>query len=192
MFHLLAQIPDPSKVVEKATGVSWEAGMLAVIIVAFMSTIIYMVKRQNDSAREERLEASALREEDRKQAQIREEASAARETRMAERIDTLEDTIKAIQVDHRTEILGLLRDVTTAIAASSESQNAMRQCLGELRETLGQVNGDIKEMCSLLKLSPCLIAGRARGDIRIIDSAGNEIPVGQLEEEHTTRQDYCE
>lgn len=157
-MHVWAQV-DPTPVIEKATGVSWEAGMLALIIFAFMSAITYLMKRQNDNARDER----AVWNE--------------REKRLGTRIDVLEDELKASQRLHSEQLVSLIREVTSAILRSNEEQAATRATLGNLERTMGLVNGDIKEMCRLLTLSPCLIAGRARGDLRILDKDGNEIAI---------------
>jgi len=177
---ILGQIPDPSEVVSHANNVSWEAGMLAVIIVAFMSVIIYMIKRQNDSMKEERISAAKLRESDKEEARLREQIAADRESRMAKRIDVLEDQIKADKTTHANTLVGLIERVTLAITAASEQHAATQKTLEALTDTLGEVNGDIKQMCQLLQLSPCLVAGVERGDIRLLDNTGNEIKVQKI------------
>ena len=36
-------------------------------------------------------------------------------------------------------------------------------------------NGDIHELCTLMKSSPCLLASQARGDIKIMDKDGKPV-----------------
>ena len=114
--------------------------MLAIIIIAFMSTIIYMIKRQNDAMRMEREAAAELRESDRSESQLREQGMQQREERMAKRIDTLEDQIKSLQKDHSEQLVQMIQQVNAAITESNT-------VLQNLTATMGILNGDLKEMC---------------------------------------------
>ena len=151
--------------------------MLALIIVAFMSVIVYMIKRQNDSMKEERKAAAALRESDKVESKMREQIAADREDRMAKRIDVLEDQIKSDKEQHSNVLMQMIERVTTAIAASTEEHAANRRALEQLTLTMDKLNGDIRDMCRLLQMSPCLMAGLKRGDIRITDKEGNVLTV---------------
>lgn len=154
---ILGQIPDPTMVVEKATGVSWEAGMLAVIIVAFMSTIIYMIKRQNDNQKVEL------------------EASAARESRMAARIDILEDEYRKSQKDFADNLVLLTKDLSTAMMETKSAMSEMRETLASLTTVMGTVNGDISKLCQMMQLCPCLLLGKYRGRFKLIDDETGKV-----------------
>lgn len=161
---LLGQIPvpDPTKVIDRASGVSWEAGMLAIIIVVFMSAIVYMIKRQADQVRDDR--------------KIYQE----REMRMAKRIDELEDKLREIDAGHSARLVDMIKEVTTAILKTVDCQQAVSLSLSNLSETMDQVNGDIKDLCQLIRLSPCLLAGCKRGDYRIVDHEGKELELSEI------------
>ena len=162
---MFGQIPDTAAVVEKATGVGWEAGMLAVLIVSFMGVIIYMAKRQNDHSDKER------------------EATTEREKGHQVRLAQLEQTIHEIQKANNEQLVELVRDMIAAKAESNAVQSATRETLAELARVNGLLNGDIKEMCVLLKGNPCLLAGRARGAVKVVDLDGNEIKVSEGEQD---------
>ena len=156
---MIGQIPDATAVVDKANSVSWEAGMLAVLIIAFMSVIVYMIKRQNDHADSERA------------------ATANREEAHQLRLSALESQIHDIQLANSEQLVGLVRDMIAAKVESNNVQAATRDTLADLTRTIGLVNGDIKEMCNLLRHNPCLLAGAARGAIKVTDSQGNVLNV---------------
>ena len=162
---LICQIPDPSEVIHAATGVSWEAGMVAVILVACMGALVYMMKRQNDNIRDERAVA------------------AAREDRMANRMNGLEDRIDTLQTQHANTLVLLSKEIAQAMAESTAARVAVNEALAEMARASMVLNGDIKELCSLLKLSPCIALGQLRGRYKIVDERGNEIKLLNQDEE---------
>ena len=157
-MHLLAQgIPDPSKVIDKASGVSWEAGMVAFVMVCCMGVIVYMIKRQNDNVSAER------------------QVAAEREERMAKRMNDMEDKLHLVEKENSTQLLITTKEMASAIAQSTAAQITVREALSELTQTNNVINGDLKELCALLKLSPCIALGHLRGNWKIVDDKGNEV-----------------
>jgi len=138
--------------------------MLAVLIIAAMSTLGYMIKRQGDSNSEERKEASG------------------REARMADRINSLEDKISKLQGDHAATLVKMVGQVTDAIAKATDAQIATRETLVQLAATMASVNGDLKQLCHTMQLSPCLLTRTSRGGVRVVDKDGNEI--ASIPEDH--------
>lgn len=162
MPTLFAQIPDPAQVINRATGISWEAGMVASIMVVFLSVIIYMIKRLNDQMEKER-DVHKLREE-----------------RMAKRIDSLEDELHKLQTDHQSQMIAIVKEVTACILRSVEGQTEVTSALRSLAEIMNGVNGDIRELCQLIKCSPCLVAGMHREGYHVVDQDGNKVDVSQM------------
>lgn len=168
-MQLLAQIPmpDPTPVIQKAASVSWEATMLAFIMVVFMSVIVYMIKRQNDQALEER------------------KNHAERESRMAKRIDDLEDESRKVESAHSVQLVALIKEVTIAIMKSNETQLSTSLTIQTLVATMNEVNGDIKELCQLIRMSPCLLTGCGREGYKLVDKQGREVKLSETKIERT-------
>ncbi len=148
MSFILAQaIPDPTKVIDTATGVSWEAGMLALIMVSCLILIGYMFKRQSDSS-----------------------------DRMATRLSEVENELRKIEKDHRDSLVAVSKEMANAITESTAARQSVHTALIELTRASNVLNGDLKELCQLLKLSPCIAIGSLRGDYKLIDRAtGKEV-----------------
>lgn len=157
-MQLFAQaLPDPTPIITKASGVSWEAGMLAFIMVVFLSVIIYMIKRQNDQMEAER------------------KSHIERENRLGLRIDSLEDKMHAMEADHSAKSLAMTREVTVAILKAAESQGDSSVTIQTLIATMNEVNGDIKDLCQLIRMSPCLLTGCGREGYQLADKDGNVV-----------------
>ena len=154
---LLLQIPDPTKVIDAATGVSWEAGMLALVMVTCMGVIVYMVKRQNDNVSQERIVAES------------------RENRMAQRMNEMENDLRRLEKENSDQLLAMSKEMARAIAESTSARMSVHSAVSELTRANATLNSDLKELCSLLKLSPCIAIGTLRGHYKLIDDHGNEI-----------------
>lgn len=108
--------------------------MLAIVIIACMGAIAYMSKRQNDSS-------SVMLK------QLGENAKAAtdRESRLAKRIDELDDELRRVEKDHATQLMTLIKEVTTAIAEANQERRSL--C------------AELKTLCRVLRTRPCLCEG---------------------------------
>lgn len=146
---LLAQLPDATQVVEKANSVSWEAGMLAIVIVTCMVALTYMIKRQNDAIGEERKDAKEQLLVMLGQLEANAKAAIDREGRLVNRIDELDDELRRIEREHASQMMTIIKEVSSAITESTKE-----------REALGR---DIQQLCELLRDCPL-----KRGEIREI------------------------
>lgn len=147
---LLGQIDAGANIVDSASQHSWEAALLASLVLGGFGFLGWMLKRTLATGE-------------------------ARETRMASRIDALENQIASMHTEHNANTAKMSRLVTEAIVQSTETMRAMNATLQGLSASTQQVNGDLKEMCSLLKMCPCLMVGMNRGDYRIVDRDGKEV-----------------
>lgn len=147
-------IPDPTPVIEKATGVSWEAGMLAVIIFVFMVGIMYMIKKSNDNMSEER------------------KAAQEREKEYRVQLRELETKIQGVQAEFSAKLVLITEKVVTALSETKESQGEFRRTLTSMADSINEMNADIKDLCAALKLCPCLVI---KHGYKIIDPQGRVV-----------------
>jgi hypothetical protein len=166
MLWLLAQgLPDPSPVIQRATGVSWEAGMLAIIIFVFMVGIMYMIKKSNDNMSEER------------------KAAQAREAEYRLQLKALEEKVHAIQLDSSGKLITITEKVVTALLESKEAQLSSKQAIEDMSVAITEMKADLRRLCGALELCPCLVL---RHGYKIIDPTGkvvepNEVPITTLQ-----------
>lgn len=137
-------------VIKNAAADGWEAGLLAFIIVCGLFFIGYWMKKDSEKVRQ-------------------------REDRMANRIDCLEDTISKIQETYSDRLVKLTSQVTEAILKSTDAQLEMHKCMTEMNATLRLVNTDIRDLCTLLRSSPCVALAATRGEYTITDKEGNRL-----------------
>ena len=152
---LLGQsIPDPTPVIEKATGVSWEAGMLAVIIFVFMVGIMYMIKKANDNMADER------------------KASLEREKEYRTELNNLGLKLQTIQAEFSSKLVTITEKVVTALSETKDSQIEFRHTLATMSASIDEMNADIKDLCAALKLCPCLVV---KHGYKIVDPSGRVV-----------------
>ena len=161
-MQLLAQITGADEAITTAAKHSWEAAIIVVMIVAFMAVIIYMIRQMITTAD---INMKALMAD----ATAERKLSSDREERMAARIDRNEEVIGNLEEKHTQQLVSLTEKVTEAITASTGLQEAMRQTLERMDDTMGAVNGDLKELCQLIRVCPCLLVGKMRGKYQLVD-----------------------
>jgi hypothetical protein len=149
LYLILAQLSDhidaAGAAVKAAASDSWEAALLAFIIVVGLFFIGFWMRWDGQKVKE-------------------------REDRMAKRIDHLEDKMSRMHESHSDRLVKLTQQVTDAIAKSTEAQVSMQKCLIEMNETLRQTNTDVRDLCMLLRSSPCIIHAANRGDHSTVES----------------------
>ena len=158
---IFAQIPGAEEAIKQASESGYEAVLMVVMMVALVGSITYLGKFfvSRATEREDKATAKAMERED----------------RMATRIDTLEDVIRNRDTEYQKTLVKLVSEVTSAITRAASVQDEMRATLDLVREVMGEVNGDIKELCQLLKVCPCLLAPGGRESYKVIDAAGDEV-----------------
>lgn len=143
LYFILAQLTDSidaaTTTVKAAASDSWEAALLAFIIVVGLFFIGFWMRWDGQKVKE-------------------------REDRMAKRIDHLEDKMSKMHETHSERLVKLTQQVTDAIAKSTEAQISMQKCLIEMNETMRQANKDIRDLCMLLRSSPCVVHASTRGE----------------------------
>lgn len=172
MIYLVAQsVPDPADVMEaaKSTG-DWAVMLLCFLVITMVVGFVLLVrmllsqtKSQIDSltsSHKSQLESLTSVHSNRIEQLIKEgdqqrADASAREERMGSRIDKLENLNAQKLTEMVEKMLELMTKVETTLASFSMAQNT--------------INGDLKKLCSLLELSPCLALSKARGKYRIVD-----------------------
>jgi hypothetical protein len=147
---IFAQLPQPIETVTAASNHSWEAALLASLVVSGFGFLGWMLKKVMAD-------------------------SQSREVRMATRIDLLQEAEKETHREYSTNLMNLNKAVTTAILTAAQAQDSQNATLARVEEVMRGVNGDLRELCALMKQSPCLLVGANRGDYKLIDATGNEV-----------------
>lgn len=155
---IVAQVTEAVEVLNDAASHSWEAALLASLVLGGFGFLGWMLKKVMSD-------------------------SQSRENRMAARIDLLEAAELEMHKGYSDKLMSLTEKVTDAIAQSADAQRAMNQTLQTVTEVMRTVNGDLREMCSLLKMSPCLMLGTARGDYTLIDKEGHAVELDAFKHE---------
>jgi len=161
---LFLQVPDPSEVMKTAheTG-SWVVVLLCFLVLAMVAGFVMLFKMMRDTYKDQ--VAQLQKDSDERNTEAR-----ARETRMAERIDTLEQA----QFDKMTTMLGQLMELTTKTEAT----------LSEFCGTQREINGDLKDLVAKLEVSPCLV--HRMSNIKVVDrDTGQEVPLDERHEMET-------
>lgn len=165
MSALLAQIsvPGAEHALESASQEGWLAVLVTIIVLSFIAATVFLARlviRQADKRETEALE---------------------RETRMADRIDAMENREREREQQYSDEMRTLTEKVTEALVHAREAQDSMRQALTALTTTMGDVNGDIKSLCQLMRVCPCLLMGKSRGRYKLVDEDGAEVDLTQFD-----------
>lgn len=135
---MLAQI-DPTDVIQHASNYSWEAGLLAFIVVTGFCSVGWMMNviMQRHLAVEERTLADAKE----------------REVRLSGRVTTLEDLV-------RTELLALIR-------ANSETMGKVLGAADSICRASERMVQTLDRFTAVLDVRPCLLSTAAQ--LRIIE-----------------------
>lgn len=123
---LIAQAEGAVEVIEKATGAGWTAGVVAVVVFAMLGAFGYLSKLILDQ-------------------------SAKREERMATEASTERGRFATEKQELERALITLTEKVTEATTMSAATANRTNDCLAEFSSTMKGVNGDIRELCELLK-----------------------------------------
>ena len=163
-MNIFAQIPDPTPIIEQASESGWEAMAVVFVLTSAIVGLFLVIKWQLKQQTTERTD------------------SQVREGRMAERINDLEQSMREMEQRHSENIARLTAEVTTTILKFQQTQIDMQRVLAELSMAFKEMNGDIAELCQLLKLSPCIAVSTARGNYKLVDKqTGKEIKLPGLE-----------
>ena len=125
---MLAQI-DPTDVISHASDYSWEAGLLAFIVISGFISVVWMMKiiMQRHLAVEERI----LND------------SREREKRLADRVTLLEDLV-------RTELISLIR-------SNSEMSGKMISAMETIIRASDRMIETLTKFTAVLDVRPCLL-----------------------------------
>jgi hypothetical protein len=136
---MFAQIPDPTDVIQHASNYSWEAGLLAFIVVTGFISVGWMLKviMQRHLTVEERTLNDAKE----------------REVRLSGRVTTLEDLV-------RTELLNLIR-------ANSETMGKVLGAADSICRASERMVQTLDRFTAVLDVRPCLLSTAAQ--LRIIE-----------------------
>ena len=123
---LFLQVPGADEAISEAAKSGWVEVLLVLLVLFLVSGLSYLARLymvQNHD----------------------------REERMAKRIDKLEEDLRNSDKQHSGDLLALTMKVTEVVTISNTTSSEMRESLDQLAGVMGEMNGDIKELCSLLK-----------------------------------------
>ena len=128
-MYLLAQLPDPSDIIASAARYSWEAGLLALIVVSSFTMFGVMIRMvmTRHLAIEERTLAEAK----------------DREVRLAGRVTSLEDLV-------RNELMSLVR-------SNSETMGKVLAAADSICRAADRMTSTLDRFTSVLDVRPCLL-----------------------------------
>lgn len=148
---LLAQLPDPTDTIAAANRYSWEAGLLALIVVSGFFSFGWMLKviMQRHLAVEERTLTDAR----------------DRELRLASRVTALEDLV-------RTELLALIR-------ANSETMGKVLSAADSICRASERMVQTLDRFTSVLDVRPCLLSTAEQLRVARSVAKTDELPSGK-------------
>jgi len=127
MWQIIGQVPGAEQAIDAAAKTGrYESILIAVVVVSMLVSFGWLAK-------------IILQQSFNREAEMRKEASDERKQFAAEK-GKLE-----------TALISLTEKVTEATTTAAASQNRTNDCLAEFAQTMRAVNGDIKELCELLK-----------------------------------------
>lgn len=141
---MLSQLPDPTEAIAAATRYSWEAGLLAVIVISGFFSFGWMLKviMQRHLSVEERTLQDARE----------------REVRLALRVTALEDLV-------RTELLALIR-------VNSETMGKVLSAADSICRASERMVQTLDRFTAVLDVRPCLLSTAEQ--LRVARLAVNE------------------
>lgn len=126
-MYLLGQIPGAEQAIDAAAKTGrYESILIAVVVVSMLASFGWLIKLI--------LSQAFKREERMAQESVSERATFAKE-----------------KADLEKALISLTEKVTEATTTAAASQNRTNDCLTEFSQTMRAVNGDIRELCELLK-----------------------------------------
>jgi len=150
MPFFMMQLDSAGKIIDSAANHGWESALLASLVLGGFGFLGWMLRQVLVDAR-------------------------LRESLWTKRLDAQEQEFASSQRAYTASLVLLSERVVECIATSSEAQRDMNQTLQKVANVMDEVNGDIKELCSLMKVCPCLVIGMHRGDYRIVDKDGTPV-----------------
>ena len=144
------QLDSAGQIIDTAAAHGWESALLASLVLGGFGFLGWMLRQVLTDAR-------------------------LRESLWTKRLDAQEQEFSSSQRAYTASLVALSEKVVECVATSSEAQRDMNQTLQKVANVMDEVNGDIRELCSLMKVCPCLVIGMHRGEYRIVDKDGEPV-----------------